>query len=59
MTQVAFSVDKEIHIADSSGESMTLRADGNMIIVDENNQRRLAGSQVTKEEATALAIALG
>ena len=58
MTQVAFSVDKEIHIADSSGESMTLQADGNMIIVDENNQTT-TGSQVTKEEATALAIALG
>ena len=58
MTQVAFSVNKEIHIADSSGESMTLQADGNMTIVDENNQTT-TGSQVTKEEATALAIALG
>lgn len=58
MTQVSFSVNKEIQVTDSTGESMTLTADGNMIIVDENDET-ISGSQVTKEEATALAIALG
>jgi len=58
MTQVAFSVDKEIHISDSSGESVTIVSDGTMIIIDEN-KNQTSGKQVTKEEATAIAIALG
>lgn len=59
MTTLAFRVENEIEIKDSSGTaSLILKNDGSVVKTDEENVQT-SGESTTKKEVVALAIALG
>lgn len=59
MTTVAFKVEREIEIKDSSGETSLIFKNDGTIVKTDNTGNEVTGESPTKQEVVALAIALG